>query len=206
MPSDSPEETWKPENSIIDTALQILKITEYANTYDEDEDYLGEDSERVQSLLTRVFVSWLQNLNKLDFRDQYAWPHAREDGANTFRLEEHFWAWKALKAMEDQGISSKLPSPTTAAEQSRPRTVDDEKKKRQEEEFLKRVGGKDEFRKMLLASNKSPVRDYKSLPQYKVFHLISRRLASNEVLRGVLQRFTTTNDILSMVSYHILPR
>ncbi|KUI72184.1 hypothetical protein VM1G_08061 [Cytospora mali] len=83
---------WQPT----DTAYQILKMTDYGSFYN--------DKQMVRHLLEKVRVSWLEELNKLDKRASFAWPHAREGGINIFRLDDHFWVWKSLKSMEDFGI------------------------------------------------------------------------------------------------------
>lgn len=96
MPGPESSDRWQPRDSIFATSFQILKMGEYHSLYG-DED----DKQLVQRLLEKVGVSWLQELNKLDKRATCAWPHAKEGGINTFRLDDHFWVWKALKTIED---------------------------------------------------------------------------------------------------------
>lgn len=85
MPEDSA--TWQPDNSLTDTALQILKITNCANTF---LNHSSNEFAQAKTLLTEIFVSWLHALDRVDVRAKYAWPHSKEDGVNTFRLENHF--------------------------------------------------------------------------------------------------------------------
>lgn len=171
-------DTWQPPNSVTDTAFQILKITEYASAY-------GNEALRsVQPLLTKVFVAWLHDLDRLDPREKFAWPRPKQDGVVTFRLEDHFWVWKALKAMEDNEMWSKLPKPKRWAPNAGKRETKEEDARL--ETFKERVQW-DSTRKDLA-------------PLYDRFFLITRRLVPREVQRGVLQRFTTVNDVSGVVS------
>lgn len=112
-------------------------------------------------LLERVRVSWLQELHRQDKRDMFAWPHARDEGINKFRLDDHFWIWKALRSLKDLGIWSYHPSPKPVEHgKSDPPAA----RTKQEEEFAR----------------------------------IAKRLLPGAVLREVLRRFMTENDVSRM--------
>lgn len=98
-------EAWQPRDSITDTPFQIIKICDFHGLYSNED-----DKDCVRPLLGRVWRSWLQELDKLDKRASYAWSHARDEGIDTFRLDDHFWLWKALKSLEDMGLWKFHPS------------------------------------------------------------------------------------------------
>lgn len=173
---DWDSDTWQPPNSVTDTAFQILKITGFATTYGD------EALSAVQPLLTKVFVAWLHDLDRLDPREKFAWPRPKQDGVDIFRLEDHFWIWKALKAMEDTEMWSKLPKPKRSTAGKRGTKKEDKRW-----ELFKELLGWESTRE-----------DPSQL--YDKFFLITRRLIPREVQRGVLQRFTTVNDVSGVVS------
>ncbi|KAF3767132.1 hypothetical protein M406DRAFT_106463 [Cryphonectria parasitica EP155] len=190
MPLDST--TWQPDNAVTDTAFQILKITEYISTFCNDN-----PPKEVESLLTKLFVSWLHTLERLDPRARFAWPHNKEDGVNKFRLEDNLWIWKALQAMDKRKMYSQLPffrTVTGKRDKQRRETVSEENKKMNR--FLDLVGQKEDFRKISLSADpeRSSEKTFEEL--YERFYLIQKRLAPSDVLRGILQRFTIMNDVL----------
>lgn len=175
-------DTWKQPCSVTDTAFQILKITEHVSTY--------KRVTTVQPLLTRVFVAWLQDLHRLDPREKFAWPRPKQDGAVTFRLEDHFWVWKALKAMEDQQMWSQLPkSKRSKANGGKRDTKEDAQRWKA---FLERVQWTlpDNIEYEEKKTKKEEIEKF-----YDELLLITRRLSPRQVQRGVLQRFTTVNDV-----------
>lgn len=187
----------QPENTTTDTALQILKVTSYVSTY---YDLPSDKLDRIYATLTKIFVSWLCALDKLDVRARYAWPHSKEDGVNTFRLEDHYWIWKALKAMDDLKMWTQLPSPDIFdADSPEPKlkTRCTEAQKDQVRIFLGRVEERDGFLKLICVPGHNNGA-WKGL--YQNFHILCQRLAPKKVLHGVLQRFTTTNDVSGSVS------
>ncbi|KAL1848018.1 hypothetical protein VTK73DRAFT_10214 [Phialemonium thermophilum] len=98
--------SWKARDALTDTPFQILKATLFHRLYHRD----PLDVELARNLVGRVGRKWLQTLEKLDPRWKYAWPHAREDDVNTFRLDDHVWIWRALKALEDSGLRKVIQS------------------------------------------------------------------------------------------------
>lgn len=200
--------TWQPDDATTDTALQILKVTSYVKMINDSPGSTDPKCSKIElewlyAFLTELFVSWLYVLNKLDVRVKYAWPHGKEDGVNTFRLNDHFWIWKALKAMDDLKIWDQLPSPNAfiagvPEPELQPRSTGDDKARKRI--FLGRVGQKEGFLK--LGSVTFGDQDtWKEL--YQRFHVICTRLSPDKVLRGALQRFTTINDVSGSVSRHV---
>lgn len=137
MPESS--ETWQPRNSITDTSFQILKMVDYHRFYSMkgNKEGTGEADEiELRPILESVRVRWLQELNNQDKREMCAWPHARDDGINKFRLDDHFWVWKSLRSLKDLGIWSTHPlsKPYVEPDKSDPLAA-----KRKQEEDLTRV-------------------------------------------------------------------
>ncbi|ROW02391.1 hypothetical protein VMCG_06097 [Cytospora schulzeri] len=171
MPDSS--DTWQPKDAVTDTPFHILKVVDYQSFYNKEvekvrkedgEEWPENDKELVQSILEKIRVPWLKELNRLDKRASFAWPHARDEGINTFRLDDHFWVWKALKSLEDLGLWTNQLSPKVEdgnSDSSDSTHAADDDEKREEEEFAR----------------------------------IVRRLLPGDVQRGILQRFTTENDV-----------
>lgn len=201
--------TWQPDDTTTDTALQILKITMYARTLETDHHastYPNRPCDKLEwskTFLTKIFVSWLHALDKLDVRAKYAWPHSKEDGVNTFRLEDHFWIWKALDSMKELGMWTQLPSPNAIAADKREVKLQTRSTKAEDDQvlkFLDRVGQREGFLKLICA------RDHNRetwVDLYQNFYITCQRMIPDKVLRSVLQRFTTTNDVSGMVSLSV---
>ncbi|ROW15591.1 hypothetical protein VPNG_02145 [Cytospora leucostoma] len=87
--------------AITDTPFQILKIVDciqcYSNKGNED---------MLRQLLGEVQAPWLQELHKIIQGKKFAWPRSKDAGVDKFRLDDHFWVWKALKSLEDLGVCS----------------------------------------------------------------------------------------------------
>lgn len=90
--------SWQPQNSPTDSAYQWIKIQECFDTF---RDVLEPYKKLILKVLEPATIAWRKQLKSLDARAEYAWPHAREDGTNIFRLDDHIWIWKGLKAIED---------------------------------------------------------------------------------------------------------
>lgn len=63
-----------------------------------------DEVQRLQNLIKSTWRSLLGELDKLDQRKAYAWPHRREDGVNVFRLDDHFWLWQSLREVRSLGL------------------------------------------------------------------------------------------------------
>lgn len=88
--------SWKPENCITDTAFQLLKAGECLKFYPE-----GDDRKSAMDAMGGLCQSWIGSLEERDKRDCSAWTHTEREDTNVFRLDDHFWIWKALKLIED---------------------------------------------------------------------------------------------------------
>lgn len=119
---------------------RTLKSDHHAGTYPNRP---CDKLEWIQPFLTKIFVSWLHTLDKLDVRAKYAWPHSKEDEVNTFRLEDHFWIWKALDSLNELGMWTQLPSLNAIKADKidlKPQTRSAKEEDAQMRKFLDRVG------------------------------------------------------------------
>lgn len=89
--------TWLPDDTITDTAFQILKMTEY---YVEDRELWNEATTWMDEILNETYAHWLIELDKIDTRKFFAWRRTKVDGFNKFRLSDHFWIWKSLHSLQ----------------------------------------------------------------------------------------------------------
>ncbi|KAF3768201.1 hypothetical protein M406DRAFT_349693 [Cryphonectria parasitica EP155] len=169
MPESS--HSWLPPNAITDTALQILKVAEYMKLGPQ-----GDAKDKAEQIINDVYLPWLVELDRLDIRKAFAWPHAGVEGINTFRLDDHFWIWKALKFLDDR---AKKVQPSL-------RLRDDAAREKEAKRLKKHHPWLERLR---LTGEKSMVEAAKK------FAAIAKRLAPSNVQRGILQRFTTENDV-----------
>lgn len=88
----SSRNAWIAPESFLDTGFQILKAEACTGLL------TGNDT--TARLMSEWALSWISSLDKADTRKKYAWPHAHHEGVNAFRLDEHVWIWRALKALE----------------------------------------------------------------------------------------------------------
>lgn len=89
--------TWVPIDHVRDTAFQILKVTEFSNAFDDNE--YGELS-LVGEIISQWGQGWVRWLERSDRRESLTWYHNEDEGLKVFRLDDHVWIWRALKAME----------------------------------------------------------------------------------------------------------
>lgn len=177
MPHDS--DSWQPRNSFTDTAFQILKIVDYLKFMQSS---IKESPPEIRHLLADIRIPWLYHLNDRDRRRVYAWPHAQDDGINTFRLDDHYWIWNALESMENLGMDfpvprlpKKHPIGGTKERETRP--------------------GLEMDSWLCLLENIDQENEPKRLDSARErFSEAIRRLGSTKVQKGLLQRFTTEND------------
>lgn len=163
--------TWQPPDAMTDTALQILKLQEFLKLYS---DVKPEDV--AHQVTDDIYIPWLVELDRLDRWKAFAWPHTLEEGISTFRLDDHFWIWKALKFLDDTA--------TIPRENSRQRRLRNHQPGNVQEKELK---------------SKHPwlMRLYKEeiSEAFKKFTDVAQRLSQSDVRRGILQRFTLENDV-----------
>lgn len=178
--------SWQPTDSVTDTAFHVLKLIDYMELCKESGAKGQEAEELVRRILRDVWVPWFRELDNLDKRASFAWP--ADKGYNTFRLADHFWIWRTLKALHDSGVSN-------------PQSSTDSKNE---------PGGWDSLEKGWI------LRFYDSDPQnlddkkraYEKFAKVAKRLHPDDVQRGILERFTTDNDVVqqSMLAVTRSPR
>lgn len=172
--------SWQPNDGITDTPFQVLKMVEYIKFCRDCKDCGDEvvnDAELAKSILKDVWVPWFHMLDKTDKRASFAWPHARKEGVETYRLADHFWVWKALKELEDSKVShyQQLKKRKDLSGPSQKPVWEDEEHKWTRRRYAS-----------LRISDEAA---------YEKFGKVARRLHASDTQRGMLQRFTTENDI-----------
>lgn len=108
--SDMGSFSWKPNDSVTDTPFQILKLIDYMDFCKEYGDEGQEAEKLVRRILRDVWIPWFHQLDYLDERANFAWPHAKGKSFDTYRLADHFWILRTLKALYDSGVSNHQPS------------------------------------------------------------------------------------------------
>ncbi|KAJ0108354.1 hypothetical protein J7T55_005331 [Diaporthe amygdali] len=167
--------SWQPNDSVTDTPFHVLKLVEYMNFTKGCDTDAKEAEELVHRILRDVWVPWFHELDKLDKRGSFAWPHAVDEDVNTYRLADHFWIWKTLKTLDDLGVSNHQPST----------------KSRENE----RLAWKDEEIQWMTYLNNSDALEIDPNQLHERFGKIAKRLSPSDAQRGILQRFTTENEI-----------
>lgn len=168
MPDES--HTWRPNDTVTDTPFQILKIIDYVRTCDNDEEI-----KQIHELLQDIWIPWLLDLEKLDCRSSYAWPHAFHEDVNIFRLDDHVWVWRALKSLEERGLWKTLPS-TKSIEEGK-------------------YTWRNEYRWISQTYSQDGDQVLQRKEDFAKFEKVAKRLLPLEVQRNVLMRFTTENDL-----------
>lgn len=92
--------SWQASEGVVNTPFQILKAAEVLSFYSLDQTARNIS----ESFLRHIRDPWLQRLHEMDQRMKFAWPHAIEEGINTFRLDDHVWIWRACKALHDLNL------------------------------------------------------------------------------------------------------
>lgn len=87
-------------NQATECPFQIIKAADFNRVFKID----SEDRSAVESLIK----AWVSILKKEDKRGCFAWPRSKDTDIAFFRLDDHIWIWKALKAVEDLGLSIDL--------------------------------------------------------------------------------------------------
>ncbi|KAK8030229.1 hypothetical protein PG993_011520 [Apiospora rasikravindrae] len=96
---DKDTNSWLAEDSPLDAAFQIIKVDYYAQ--------LGpEQDATARNALPGISVAWLTALGAKEHRKSFTWPHAARDDFNVFRLDDHIWIWRAIKATNEWDLSS----------------------------------------------------------------------------------------------------
>lgn len=173
--------SWQPRNAFTDTAFQVLKIVDYMRLVKER---AGGISPKIRELLYDTRIPWLYELSDRDRRHSYAWPHAEDEGINTFRLDDHYWIWKALESLESIHLDSREPQQPGMSSAG-------ETRHKEEPAYF----GRDEWLRLLEGIEQDD--DEQTALKAACDRLVDvvRRLRSSEVQRRILQRFTTENDL-----------
>lgn len=189
MTQDS--ETWQPPNRITDTAFHILKLAEYKSLFPE--------SKEVQTTMNDIYVPWLTELDRLDICKAFSWPYSNMDRITKFRLDDHFWIWKALRYLDAAVTKVRLPPRKNRGVfkenqevhkvwLQRLYTVKDIPTHDDDLSQLEGMGeGESEHAHLSTEELEGPIRS---------FMTITKRLSPNNLHRAVLQRFTAVNDVM----------
>lgn len=89
---------FAPRENIPHTAFQILKALEFSKAFSGYEEC---DSWLVGEIISRWGRGMLRWLERYDRRESLSWYHKEDEGFKVFRLDDHVWIWRALRAMED---------------------------------------------------------------------------------------------------------
>ncbi|KAK2606669.1 hypothetical protein N8I77_005403 [Diaporthe amygdali] len=93
--------TWVPRQHVRNTAFHILKAIEFMNSFSDDD---NGDFSVVCEIVGQWGQGWVRLLEKLDKRGSLTWHRKESEGVKVFRLDDHVWIWRALKAMEDKRL------------------------------------------------------------------------------------------------------
>lgn len=100
LPESSP--SWAPRRHVRQTAFQILKATIFAGSFRGDD----VDSSLIGEMISQWGRGWVRWLERSDRRESLTWDHKEDQGLKVFRLDDHVWIWRALKAMEDKRLGA----------------------------------------------------------------------------------------------------
>lgn len=103
-PDDDESDSWHAVDGPTDTPFQILKVAAVLELYHDKP-----TRTLCESFLRQLRDPWLKSLSLADPRVKFAWPHAVEEGINTFRLDDHVWIWRAFKALENLKMWEEWP-------------------------------------------------------------------------------------------------
>lgn len=92
--------TWLAKDSLLDAAFQIIKTDLYSELY-------RESGVTARCSIRGAAGNWMARLKEKEHRKSFAWPHGFET-VPTFRLDDHVWIWRALKATDHSDISNHL--------------------------------------------------------------------------------------------------
>ncbi|KAK1637300.1 hypothetical protein BDP81DRAFT_406203 [Colletotrichum phormii] len=79
-----------------DDPFWLMKASEFMSVYKTQDDH-----DLARQVIRRVAKAWISTLQEADKRTSHVWPRAQDEGCNKYRLSEHVWIWKALKAIKD---------------------------------------------------------------------------------------------------------
>lgn len=167
----------QPNDSVNDTAFHVLKLVDYMDLCKEYGDEGQTAEQLVRRILGDVWVPWFHDLDDLDKRASFTWQHATDKSFNAYRLSDHFWVWKALKALYDSGVPKRQPSKNFS---------------RNETAAWNSV--ESDWMLYLYNSDSSELKEKGRV--YEKFGKVVKRLHPNVVQRGILQCFMAESDVL----------
>jgi hypothetical protein len=94
-----PSQSWTAPDSLTDAEFQLIRAETYSEVYTDISDL-----ELSQKSVLDIYEPWIEAMHKLDKRSSFAWPHTQVADTNVFRLDDHVWIWKGLKAIDDLGL------------------------------------------------------------------------------------------------------
>lgn len=180
-----------------DTALQILKLAEFKKLVLNSKDMT---LSMARDLLNDIYVPWLTELDRLDSRKSCSWPHSNMEGIMKFRLDDHFWIWKALKFLDDTVAKVRLPPKHRGGHSKEILGV--------HTTWLQRLYTKVSAEQRSSVDNASSTSDDEGEGEdssqsaedlkgsIRSFMEIVKRLSPNNLQRTILQRFTAENDVV----------
>ncbi|KAG6357291.1 hypothetical protein INS49_015169 [Diaporthe citri] len=153
----------------------VEMLVEYMDFCKESDDNGREAEMQIRRIFKDVWVPWFHELDRLDKRASFSWPHGTDEGVETYRLADHFWIWKTLKVLDDLGVfDHQLATKFREAEQ------------------LIWKGEEHNWMLQLYTTNAHGLLFERF---YEQFGKTVKRLNPGDVQRGVLQLFTTENDV-----------
>ncbi|KAI7775971.1 hypothetical protein LA080_006043 [Diaporthe eres] len=165
--------SWQPRDAITDTPYQILKLAAWAKFL------TGIERQKILLLLRDIWVPWLYTLESVDKRGSFAWPHSREDGINTFRLDDHMVVWRSLAELKS--LSTWDYQPLTKSTKTGQISWNGER-----DRWLNHIHGLSRDSGESSALNKT----------FQEFSQLTKRLLPENVQNGILHRFTVENEVL----------
>jgi hypothetical protein len=94
-PKEYDSDSWHANDRVTDNPFQIIKAAEIYGVYRD-----ATTKNLCENLLGQIQSLWLKLMSSADPRVKFAWLHTREEGIETFRLDDHVWIWRAFKALE----------------------------------------------------------------------------------------------------------
>ncbi|KAF3009408.1 hypothetical protein E8E14_009896 [Neopestalotiopsis sp. 37M] len=88
-----PNESWVPDDSVTDTAVQLIKMKACL-------EFLEISHSELQPVIGDITRHWLDDLEHKQPRGAYVWPHSKKGDTKYYRLDDNVWVWKALKDIE----------------------------------------------------------------------------------------------------------
>lgn len=166
--------SWQPRDTITDTPYQVLKLGSWIKFLQDLE------QEKIpRGLLQDILVPWLHALENLDKRGVFAWPHSRDDGINTFRLDDNVWVWRSLAELKSLNIWNCQPLTKCA------KTVP-----------ISWSGVQERWYGHIHSLSQEADEPFALDKAFREFSQIAKRLDPENVQQGVLQRFTVENEVL----------